>query len=123
MRIVRQLLIGLVSVVFLLGGVTMVTPLGSEAQAAPPVGPLADQNAEMTEQHEEIKTEIGAQHTTTKGAIGTAQTAIQGTVQTESADVQTAVGAVESELTTQHGIISDTFSNNLRFRALLHNCR
>lgn len=33
MGIVRQILVGLVSVAFLLGGVTMVAPFGSEAEA------------------------------------------------------------------------------------------
>ncbi len=76
MGTIKQRLLGLVSVAFLLGVVPMVMPLGSEAQAAPPAGPLADQNTEMTKQHEEIKTEIGAQHAITQGDIADNKTAI-----------------------------------------------
>lgn len=97
---VRQGIIGVVSVVFLLGGVTLVTPFGSEAEAAPPAGPFADQNTEMTAQHDEIK-----------GVIGTAQTTIQGTVQTESTTVQTAIGAHGSEMTTQHDMIKQDLTD------------
>ena len=76
MRTGKRGLIGLFSIVFLLGGVTMVTPLGSVAQAASPAGLIADHDAEMTVQHEEIKTEIGAQHAITQGDIADTQTAI-----------------------------------------------
>lgn len=95
MGTVRQAVIGVVSLVLFVGGVTLVTPVGSEAQAAPPAGPFADQNAEMTAQHDGFTIEIGTQHTTTQGVIGTAQTAIQGTVQTESGIVQGGRGSGE----------------------------
>ncbi len=59
MGTVKQKLIGLVSVAFLLGRVTIVMPLGSSvAQAASPAGLIADHDAEMTTQHDMIQQDI-----------------------------------------------------------------
>ena len=59
MRTVTRGFIGMLSVVFLLGGLTLAMPLGSGvAQAAPPKGPFADHDAEMTAQHDMLQQDI-----------------------------------------------------------------
>lgn len=80
--------IGMLSVVFFLGGVAMVTPLGSGVAQAAKV------------KHEDLDATIQSE-----------STSIQNTVTTESTTVQTAVGAVESELTTQHDMIKQAITD------------
>jgi len=76
MRTGRQVLIGLCSVVFLLGGVTMVTPLGNVAQAASPAGLIADHDAEMAAQHDMIQQDISDAQTAIQGDLTTLQAAV-----------------------------------------------
>lgn len=80
MRTVRQGLVGLFSVVFLLGGVAMVTPLGSVAQAASPAGLIADHDAEMAAQHNMIQQDITDAQTAIQGDLTTLQAAVDALV-------------------------------------------
>ena len=76
MRAVKRGFIGLFGIVFLLGGMTMIMPLGSVTEAASPAGLIADHDAEMTTQHDMIKQGITDAQTAIQGDLTTLQTAV-----------------------------------------------